>query len=141
MFKLSTIATSTALALSLGLSGAAVAQGGGAAPGQQAPGGQQGQPPAAQGQQQAPDIDVSDEQIEQFAEAQARVAEIGQKWTPRLQEAESREDVQEARQSAQKEMMIAVENSGLSVQEYNQIAQAAQADPELRERITQETSE
>ncbi|WP_052368122.1 DUF4168 domain-containing protein [Algiphilus aromaticivorans] len=111
-----------ALAIALGASGTAVAQNQGG---------------SAQGgmQQQAPDIDVSDEQVESFAEAQSRVAEIGEKWTPRMQEAESSEDVQKAREQAQQEMVIAVENAGLSVQEYNQIARAAQADEELREKI------
>lgn len=113
-----------ALAIALGASGAAVAQ-------------QSGAQGGAQGgaQQQAPDIDVSDEQVESFAEAQTRVAEIGEKWTPRMQEAESSEDVQKAREQAQQEMVIAVENAGLSVQEYNQIARAAQADEELRKKI------
>lgn len=113
-----------ALAIALGASGAAVAQ-------------QSGAQGGAQGgaQQQAPDIDVSDEQVESFAEAQNRVAEIGEKWTPRMQEAESSEDVQKAREQAQQEMVIAVENAGLSVQEYNQIARAAQADEELRKKI------
>lgn len=111
------------LAIALGVSGAAVAQQSGAQ------GGAQG------GMQQAPDIEVTDEQVEAFAEAQARVAEIGEKWTPRMQEAESSEDVQKAREQAQQEMVIAVENAGLSVQEYNQIARAAQADEELRQKI------
>lgn len=113
-----------ALAVALGASGAAVAQ-------------QSGAQGGAQGgmQQQAPDIDVSEEQVESFAEAQARVAKIGEKWTPRMQEAESSEEVQKARKQAQQEMVIAVENAGLSVQEYNQIARAAQADEELRKKI------
>lgn len=123
-FHTSRFLAPVALAVALGASGAAVAQQGGAQ------GGQQGAM-----QQQAPDIDVSDEQVEAFAEAQARVAEIGEKWTPRMQEAESSEDVQKAREQAQQEMVIAVENSGLSVQEYNQIARAAQADEELRQEI------
>lgn len=124
--KSSLLATG-AIALSMGLSAPAVAQYGGDGGAQQADPGMQ--------QQQAPQIDVSDEQVEQFADAQARVIEIGEKWTPRLEGAESAEDMQEARESAQREMVIAVENAGLSVQEYNEIAQAAQVDEELRERI------
>ena len=125
-FHTSRFLAPVALAVALGASGAAVAQQSGAQGGG-AQGGMQ--------QQQAPDIDVSDEQVESFAEAQARVAEIGEKWTPRMQEAESSEEVQKAREQAQQEMVIAVENSGLSVQEYNQIARAAQADEELRAKI------
>lgn len=123
--KMTNLLTAGAAALALGFSASSFAQGAGQTQ-QQAP---------QQQQQQAPSIDVSDDQAAAFAEAQGRVAEIGQKWTPRMQAAESSEDIQKARESAQKEMVIAVENTGLSVQEYNQIAQAAQADPELRERI------
>ena len=119
-----------AIAVAMGTSGAALAQGGAGAGG--------GAAGAAPQQQAAPDIDVSDDQVSAFAEAQTRVAEIGQKWTPRMQEAESKEAVQKARQSAQQEMVIAVENAGLSVQEYNKIARAAQADEELRGRIQSE---
>lgn len=119
-----------AVAVAMGTSGAALAQGGAGAGG--------GAAGAAPQQQAAPDIDVSDDQVSAFAEAQTRVAEIGQKWTPRMQEAESQEAVQKARQSAQQEMVIAVENAGLSVQEYNKIARAAQADEELRGRIQEE---
>lgn len=113
-----------ALAIAFGAAGVAVAQQGGAQ------GGAQGSM-----QQQAPDIDVSEEQINNFVTAQERVAEIGEKWSPRMENAESSEEANKARQSAQKEMVIAVKNSGLSVQEYNQIARAAQSDPELRKRI------
>lgn len=114
-----------ALAIAFGAAGVAVAQQGGAQ------GGAQG----SMQQQQAPDIDVSEEQINNFVTAQERVAEIGEKWSPRMENAESSEEANKARQSAQKEMVIAVKNSGLSVQEYNLIARAAQSDPELRKRI------
>lgn len=117
--KGSTLLTAGAFALSAGLATPALAQ-------------EYGDPMQ---QQQAPQMEVNDEQVSAFAEAQARVVEIGEKWSPRLEAAETAEEMQEAQQSAQQEMIVAVENSGLSVEEYNQIAQAAQADEALRERI------
>lgn len=122
-FNTSRFLTPMALAFALAASGAAVAeeQGGGAQGGMQ--------------QQQAPNISVSEQQVESFAEAQARVAEISEKWTPRMQEAESSEAEQKAREQAQQEMVDAVKNAGLSVQAYNQIARAAQTDAQLRQQI------
>jgi len=113
-----------ALAVALGASGAAVAQQSGAQGGMQ--------------QQQAPDIEVTDEQVAKFADAQTQVAEIGKTYTPKMKEAESKKAMQETRREAQKEMVKAVKSSGLDVQTYNQIARAAQNDDELRSRIQSE---
>jgi hypothetical protein len=71
------------------------------------------QPPATQApaseQQQA--IEPSEEQLESFATATIQIVQI--------------------QEEAQQRMQAAVEESGLTVEEYNQIAQAAQADPEI----------
>lgn len=113
-----------ALAIALGVSGGAVAQQSGAQGGMQ--------------QQQAADIEVTDEQLAKFVDAQAEVAEIGKTYTPQMKEAESKEAMQETRRKAQQEMVSAVKSSGLSVQKYNEIARAAQSDKELRARIQSE---
>lgn len=93
-------------------------------------------PPPAQ--QQAP-ANLDDEQLETFAKAQERVVEIGQKWNDQIQEqgGASAEDIQKARESAHKEMVIAVESVGMSVDDYNRIAMAVQGDPELQKRVQQ----
>jgi hypothetical protein len=112
------------LALMLGgglaFSGAVVAQGAG----------QPQQPPAA-----APTVEVDDSQLNLFVEAQTEVIKISEKWNARMQEAESPEAAQEIRGQAHEEMVSAVEDAGLSVEEFNQIATAAQADPELQNRL------
>jgi hypothetical protein len=66
------------------------------------------QPPASE-QQQA--IEPSEEQLESFAIATIQIVQI--------------------QEEAQQRMQAAVEESGLTVEEYNQIAQAAQTDPEI----------
>lgn len=78
---------------------------------------------------------VSDEQVKSFADAQTRVNEISQKWQAQLSGQETESELQEVQDKARQEMVIAVQNTGLSLQEYNQIAMAAQADATLQERI------
>jgi hypothetical protein len=46
------------------------------------------------------------------------------------------ETAQEVQQRAQQQMIDAVEEAGLSVEEYNQIATLMSTDPELQERIS-----
>lgn len=78
----------------------------------------------AQTQQQGAEIDQAT--IVAFAEASLEVEAIGQAWSPRIVEAESEEEAQTLRAEAAEEMTEAVEQAGLTVQLYNQIAQAAQ---------------
>lgn len=115
-------ALATALALGLGATTASWAQ--------QAP------PPQPPAQQQAP-VNVGDQDLQTFAEAQERVAQISQKWNARAQQAKdnSPQAMQKMQQSATDEMVVAVETAGLSVQEYNQIAQAVQSDPDLQSKL------
>lgn len=120
--------TTLAIAVALGTSSAAFAipqQGNAAA---QAP-----------MQQQAPEIDVSDEQLEQFVDAMTSVQEISGKYTEQFQSAETAEDAQAIQQKAQEEMIEAVNDSGLSADEYNTIVQAVQTDEELRARMQELT--
>ena len=87
--------------------------------------------------EQAPAPEISDAEIEAFAAALIDVQEIGQAWTQRMQEAEDQEAIAEMREEARAEMTAAIEEHGLTVEEYNQIATAAQDDPELAQRIQQ----
>lgn len=81
--------------------------------------------------------DISDTDIEAFAAALTDVQEIGQTWTQRMQEAEDQEEIATMREDARDEMAGAIEDHGLTVEEYNEIATAAQDDPELAQRIQQ----
>lgn len=86
-------------------------------------------------QQQA--IDVSDQQLEQFADAQIEIASIQQDFSGRLQEVEDPEKAQELQRKANEEMTTAVEDAGLDVESFNQIAMAIQNDPELQQKLTE----
>ncbi len=90
---------------------------------------------ATQAQPQAQAQQYGEGKIESFAAATSEINEIIQKWQPRLNEAASAEQAAELHQQAQQEMLTAVEGSGISVDEYNEIAMAAEEDPQLRQDI------
>lgn len=113
-----------AAAVGLGTSGVAVAQ-------QQQ---QQQQPP--QQQQQAPQAkDFDKAELEAFVEAQAEVSDISQDYQKKMQNADNPEAQASMRQEANQEMVQAVNDAGLDPSTYNSIAQAAQSDPQLAQKI------
>lgn len=110
--------------------------------GQQQPGQQPGQQPPEQQapmqQQQQPAAEphsFSDSELEQFASAFVEVEEVRNEYGPRLGEADDMEAATEIQQEANELMTQAIEDSGLTVETYNAIAQSTQTDPELREQI------
>lgn len=87
--------------------------------------------------QQAPaEINVSDQQLEQFVEAQVAIIEIQQDYTGRLQAVDDPERAHELQVQANDEMTEAVAEAGLDVESFNSIAMAIQNSPELQQRLT-----
>lgn len=85
-------------------------------------------PPAAQGE-------VGDDQVQAFAEAYVEVIAIQNKFATEVQQVEPGADVSHLQEQAQAEVESAVQESGLSVEEFEQIGARAGTDPELRTRI------
>ncbi|RQD78605.1 DUF4168 domain-containing protein [Desulfonatronospira sp. MSAO_Bac3] len=86
-------------------------------------------------QQQAPDIDVSDAELDQVADAYQAVTDVRERFQQELGEVSDPERAQELQQQAGEEMVEAVEAQGLDVQTYNQVMEAAQVDEELRNQL------
>lgn len=117
----------------------AVACGGGeetedAAADQQPPAGQQQQPPGQQPGQQM-QIEVEEDELRAFTEAQVELEGLREEYQGKLQDAGGQEEAQQLEQEANEEMMQAVEDEGLDVERYSQIARAIETDPELRQRF------
>lgn len=91
--------------------------------------------PAAMQPQQQQSVEVNEATLLQFSMAMDAIGEVGAKYEAQFQEAESAEEAQQIQQQAQNEMVEAVEAAGLTAETYNAIAQQAQQDEELRERI------
>ncbi|MFP4245607.1 MAG: DUF4168 domain-containing protein [Halochromatium sp.] len=122
-------------------SGAAFAQGGapqggdpqGGAPQGGAPQGGAGDPAAAP--PPPANLDVDDETVSEFADAFLSVQEISEDLTEELSDAPSAEAAQTLQREAQDKMAKSVEESGISVEQYNDIAVGMRQDPELAERV------
>ncbi|MFO7787450.1 MAG: DUF4168 domain-containing protein [Halospina sp.] len=125
--------TSLALALALGLTGAqALAQDyGSGEEGQQDPGMEQSQQPA----------DFSDEELQQFVNLQDSIGEIREEYVSQIEAAESEDKARQLQQEAQSEMVSAIEDAGMSVQEYNAIAVAYNSNPDIQERVDEMADE
>lgn len=90
----------------------------------------QTQPP--QQQQAAP---ISEGQLKSYAVAAAEVQRISASFQPRIRAADTPADRQQVQQEALDQMADAVRANGFSVQQYNQITQRVQADPQLSRRL------
>jgi hypothetical protein len=118
-----------AMAALFGLSGAAIAQG-------QPPTGQEGAPPGGMEQHQPQQgAQIDPETLDRFVDAFVEVQHIREDFAERLQEVDSEADAQSMQQEAQQEMISAVEDNGLSVEEYNQVAMALQSDPAMMQQV------
>ena len=104
----------------------AMAQGAGAPP--PASGGMTGQQPGSAAA-------IPEAKIDSYAEAALEINQIRTKYEPQIRGAETPEKAADAHRVANQEMIQAVEQKGLSVEEYNSITAAAEADPDLSQRI------
>lgn len=84
-----------------------------------------------QGQEESVKTDWSDQKLEAFADASVAINEVQAEWRPRIAEAESTEEQQQARQKANQAVQQVIKDEGLSLEEYDEIYKAAQQDREL----------
>ena len=82
--------------------------------------------------------EYSDAKLQSFASAVMAVNAVAERWRPQIQAAPSEAHKQQMAEQANQEMRAAVDGTdGMSVDEYQRIAQAAQADTALMARIDQ----
>lgn len=77
----------------------------------------------------------SQEMLKSYAAAVLKVQEVDSAWQPRLQQAESDEELKAMTRQATDEMVGEIEAQGLSVQQYNDITKAAEQDDRLYDHI------
>jgi hypothetical protein len=92
-------------------------------------------------QDEAGAAEVSEDQLVQFVEAASEVQTVQQEYAAEIQSTQQADEAQALRQEAQEKMVAAVEGAGLSVSEYNLIAQRLQQDPALANRLNDMQSE
>ena len=82
--------------------------------------------------------EFSDQQLESFVVAALAVDELIREWNPRIQAAENDEQAAQLREEANAALLESItETDGITVEEYQEIGRAAQADPELAARINE----
>jgi hypothetical protein len=80
--------------------------------------------------------EFTDAKLQSFASAVIAVNAIVERWRPQIEAAASDADKRQLAEQANQEMRAAVEDTeGMSVDEYQAIAQAAQGDPQLMARL------
>ena len=120
-----TLVLVTAAALALGAGSATLAQQERAAPDPRA---SQASPPAA---------DVSDADLEKFAEIYVDLQKTAEKYQDEITEAESESESLEAQTKLRDESLERLSEHGWSLDKYNTVVQAINADASLAERAAQ----
>lgn len=88
-----------------------------------------------QQQPQAQPTEVEDSDLRSYVQAALEVESINRQYLPELEAAETAEDQQSVRQIANQEMIAAIRDNGLSLEEYNAISAATRSQPEVAERV------
>ena len=98
--------------------------------------------PSTTATQQAAPTPVNEQKIEQFADAYVAVQTIQTKAAKEL-DSSSNDPAkqQQTQQAVEKEMIAAVERTGLKLEEFNSIVQTMTADADLRARVVAEIRE
>ena len=81
---------------------------------------------------------VNTQQVALFIEAFTEVQHLQQRFSEQLENVTSQEEAQALQQQTQQKMVDAVEETGLSVADYNNIVAAMEQDPALRDRILEQ---
>lgn len=94
------------------------------------------QTPQPQPEQQAPQVDPSEDELEDTAELLVDIEDVQREYQERLRATENPEDAQAIEQEMREEIDQTIEDfEGLSAERYDEIIRAAQADVELKEKI------
>jgi Domain of unknown function (DUF4168) len=98
---------------------------------------QNASPPSALPEQSTPAPQLSDQKLDAAAAALGQVASLLHDYQQRLQQAADQSEKQRIADEGNSALKKAVEDQGLSVEEYNSIIVVAQNDPEVRQKILQ----
>jgi hypothetical protein len=96
--------------------------------------GQDGASPATPGESAGP-IAVSDGDLDKVASVNVKAQEIQQKYEAQVQGAKTMNDIERIQQQMEGELIDAIHEQDISLQEYQQVALAVERDPGLRARF------
>jgi len=81
--------------------------------------------------------DVTDEELQKFAEIYVEVETTRNELAEEMTTAESNEEAQEVQSRFEEELIATIEEHGWSVDEYNRVATAISNDPEKRQKAVE----
>lgn len=96
------------------------------------------QPERPQPQQPQQAVQVTDQEVQHFAEVYTESRSVRQEYSEKFQNAENQEEAQAIQQEMNDEMMEIIEASPLTPQRYQEIASATAQNDQLRQRILDE---
>lgn len=79
--------------------------------------------------------DVSQAQVQKFAQAQKDMRSVVRDSQQKIKNAGNKKQAKQYRQQMNKQIVQTIKKDGLSVQQYNKIAQASRNDQQLQQRI------
>lgn len=94
---------------------------------------QQNEPPSRQGPQ--PATDVSEKELDKFAEAVVELQKIEKDYSQKMSQVEEKEEAQQIQTQMQEKMRQAIEKEGLSIQRYSQIGKALEGNQEMSQKV------
>lgn len=96
---------------------------------------QRSAPPQAGGGRSAPDVDLSDKEIQKFAKAQSEVKSVREEYSGKLNNVEDKKKARKIQAEMQREMQQVVKDAGMSTAKYNKVQQASMRDKDVRKRV------
>ena len=78
---------------------------------------------------------ITDQQLQSYAVAALEVEKVNKTYQPMINKAPTREEQKTLYDKAAQEMVEVIRNSGLSVEQYNQITTLVQSNPELSKQV------
>lgn len=89
---------------------------------------------AQQGQAQAQQVNVTDQEMRDFVDAEQAVRQVKSKFQGKVQNIKTQEQLQALQAKANEQMVQAIRENGLKVEEYNRTAQAIQTNPQVQKK-------
>ena len=79
--------------------------------------------------------EVTDAQMEKFADAYGAISSVRAEYAPKIRQAENKQERTRIQKAGRQEMVAAIQGADLELAEYRQIGQRIKGSPELKQRF------
>lgn len=85
-------------------------------------------------QGQAQQVNISDQELRDFVGAEQAVRQVKSKFQGKVQNIKTQEQLQALQAQADEQMVQTIRQSGLTVEQYNKVAEAIQTNPQVQKK-------